>query len=101
MWRATYITDVGKLYPFISLQASDFFLPAIFRENVIQGVGFCALPRNVRPREAILVDTEGREHRIEYPFQPGSPEWVEFWYEIKTNSLIINHRGIGEIIGVK
>ncbi|MEG4251063.1 hypothetical protein [Microcoleus sp. Pol10D4] len=101
MWRATYVTDTGKLYPYISLEVSDFFLPIIFTANAIRGAGFCTLPRNIQPRQAILWDTEGGEHKIEYPFRPASAEWIEFWREIRTNPLIISSKGIGEIRVIK
>lgn len=101
MWRANYHTDAGKIYSYISLEASDFFLPAIFTGHAIRGVGFCALPQNIRPRHAILWDAEGEEYKIEYPFRPATPEWIEFWREIKANSLIINSKGIGETRGIK
>lgn len=101
LWRATYSTDADKLYPYISLEVSDFFLPAIFTSNAVQGAGFCALPRNIRPRHAILWNAKGEEYKIEYPFRPATPEWIEFWREIKANSLIINSKGIGETRGIK
>lgn len=98
MHRADYATDLGVFYHFVSLMAEDFFLPEIFKRNATKGDGFCALPSTVQPRRAILFDTEGREHRIEYPFRPGSPEWFEFWREIDENPAIISSRSIGEVV---
>lgn len=99
MYRADYVTDMGKSYFFVSLSVSVSdvsFLPEIFKSNASQGAGFCALPRTIRPREALLSDTSGEEYRIQYPFQPGSPEWLDFWNDINQNPEIIATRSIGE-----
>jgi hypothetical protein len=100
-WRATYCTDAGKLYPFVSLEATDLFLPTIFRDNAVRGAGFCSLPQNFRPRQVILWDVQGEEYKIEYPFRSATPEWLEFWREIKANPLVMSSKGFGEIRGVK
>ena len=98
MYRGNYVTDAGKTYFFVSLSvfANDSFLPAIFKNNASQGAGFCALPSTVKPREALLFDVSGDEHRIQYPFYPGSSEWLEFWDGINQNSGIITARSVGE-----
>lgn len=98
LWRANYITDAGKSYFFISLEISDFFLPQVLIDNAIRGFGFCSLPRSISPRRVIFWDTEGNEHIIEYPFRPATPEWIEFWREIKASSLIVASQGMGEVI---
>jgi len=99
MYRANYVTDMGENYFFVSLSVSVFdasLLPEIFKNNASQGAGFCALPRTIRPREALLLDTSGEEYRIQYPFQPGSSEWLDFWDEINQNPGIIASQNIGE-----
>lgn len=98
LYRASYVTDAGKTYFFVSLSVSakDSFLPAIFKSNASQGAGFCALPTTIKPREALLVDTSGGEHKIQYPFSPGSSEWFELWDDISQNPEIISSQRIGE-----
>lgn len=104
MYRANYVTDMGKSYFFVSLSVSVSavsFLPEIFKNNTSKGAEFCALPRTVRPREALLLDTSGDEHRIQYPFQPGSPEWLDFWNEINQNPEVVASQSIGERVQLK
>jgi len=98
MYRGSYITDTGKTYFLVSLSvsASVSFLPEIFKNNTSPGAGFCTFPRTIRPREALLLDTSGEEYRIQYPFRPGSSEWLDFWNEINQNPGIIASQNIGE-----
>ncbi|MEG5045963.1 hypothetical protein [Microcoleus sp. B4-C1] len=99
LWRTDYITDAGKIFYFVSLVVTEeLFLPTIFVSSAIKGTGFCSLPPTVTPRHATLWDATGREYTIEYPFQPTTPQWIEFWREIKANPLIISSRGMGETI---
>lgn len=104
VYSGNYETDAGKFHFFASLLvfAKESFLPEIFKSNTSRGPGFCALPRNVKPRKATLTDREGLSYQIEYPFRPGSPEWVQFWEQIQGNPLIITSSGNGEIVkGIK
>jgi len=99
MYRANYVTDMGENYFFVSLSVSvsdASLLPEIFKNNALQGAGFCTLPRIIRPREALLLDASGDGHTIQYPFRPGSLEWLDFWNEINQNPGIIASRSIGE-----
>lgn len=99
LWRTHYVTDAGKVFYFVSLAVSEkLFLPSIFTSNAVRGAGFCSLSPKVKPRYAVLWDVTGKEYAIEYPFQPTTPEWIEFWREIKANPLIISSQGVGEII---
>ena len=100
LYRANYVTDAGKTYFFVSLSvfANESFLPEIFKSNTSQGAGFCALPSTVRAREVLLFDASGDEHRIQYPFYPGSSEWFEFWNDISQNPEIIASQRIGESV---
>lgn len=100
LYRANYVTDTGKTYFFASLSVftKESFLPEIFKSNTSQGAGFCALPRTVRPREALLLNASGEEHKIQYPFQPGTPEWLDFWNEINQNLEVVAAENIGERI---
>jgi hypothetical protein len=104
-YRGDYTTDTGKVYFSVSLFVSEIapeLIPEIFSSNTTQGPGFCALPRNVKPRKASLIDTEGLSYQIEYPFKPGTPEWILFWEQIKENPLVISSSGNGEIVkGIK
>jgi hypothetical protein len=97
IYSGNYMTDAGKIYFFVSLSASEF-IPEIFKANTSKGTGFCTLPRTVQPRKAILLDTDGMEYIIEYPFLPGTAMWLEFWQQIRANPLIIASKGVGEII---
>jgi hypothetical protein len=100
LYRANYVTDTGETYFFASLSvlAKESFLPEIFKSNSSQSAGFCAFPRTVRPREALLWDASGEGHKIQYPFQPGTPEWLDFWNEINQNPEIVTNKNIGERI---
>lgn len=104
-YRGNYTTDTGKIYFCVSLIASEIppeLMPEIFSSSTVRATGFCALPRNITPRKANLTDTEGLSYQIEYPFRPGTPEWIQFWEQIQSNPLIITSKGNGEIVkGIK
>jgi hypothetical protein len=100
LYRANYVTDTGKTYFFapLSVLAKESLLPEVFRSNTSRSAGFCALPRTVRPREALLWDASGEEYKIQYPFQPGTQEWLNFWNAINQNPEIVANKNIGERI---
>lgn len=101
-WRADYTTDLGKTYYQITLLGEGDLLPEVYKNSAVKGRGFCTLPRNVKPRTAVLTDTEGLNYQVEYPFRPGTPEWIQFWGSIRSNPLIITSSGNGEIVkGIK
>lgn len=96
LWRANYTSDSGKVFYHISLHAEADLLPEIYQVSAIKGKGFCELPASLNPRYALITKQDGSSAKIEYPFTPGSAEWILFWGEIRSNPLIIASKGIGE-----
>lgn len=96
LWRADYTTDSGKIFYRITLIAEEDLLPEIYQISVVKGRGFCDLPKSINPRHAILTKENGSKVKIEYPFMPGTANWVLFWEQIRSNPLIIASKSIGE-----
>ncbi len=97
---AFYLTDCDRTFVYCSLNVSTLspsILPVLFF-NILSApsLGYCALPRSLKARKAVVTEQSGERHELEYPFRPDSPEWYEFWQELTSNPLIISAQGIGE-----
>ncbi len=101
IWRANYISDSGKVFYYISLYTDSDWLPEIYTISAIRGRGFCDFPASQNPRYALITGLNGNSQKIEYPFAPGSAEWILFWEEIKSNPLIITSKGVGETVKLR
>ena len=96
LWRANYVTDSGEIFYRITLVAEEELAPEIYQISVVKGRGFCDLPKSIIPRHAILTKENGSKKKIEYPFVPGTDDWILFWKQIRDNPLIIASQSIGE-----
>lgn len=101
LWRANYESDSGKIFYHISLYAESDLLPEIYQSSAVKGKGFCELPASVKPRYALITGQDGNSGKIEYPFAPGTPEWLLFWQQIRDNPLITTSEGIGETVKLR
>ncbi len=101
VWRANYESDSGKIFHYISLRTESDLLPEIYQSSAVKGKGFCELPASIKPRYALVIGQDGNSEKIEYPFAPGTPEWLLFWQQIQSNPLIITSKGIGETVKLR
>ncbi len=101
LWRANYVTDSGEIFYRITLVTEEELAPEIYQISVVKGRGFCDLPKSIIPRHAILTKENGSKVKIEYPFMPGTANWVLFWEQIRGNPLIVSSEGIGERVNLR
>lgn len=101
IWRTNYISDSGKIFHYISLHTDSDWLPEIYKVSAVRARGFCDFPDSQNPRYALITGEDGTNRKIEYPFAPGSAEWISFWEEIRNNPLITSSKGIGETVKLR